>query len=216
MICDEDPLRRRPRQSTARRKRQERCVWITTKLAEWASEHGRITKIGLSDGCGGETIPVAVGFGYYRSGFESYLGNVDSYLGSRPSKGTAIHRPLPRSRQAGGNYAGRRISRQDGPRHWNRNGPTHDRAGALCDQPPTDRPAMSDYISSLKGLLDPMTPETFRAESRSRCTSAAAPRNLPRPSIGTTSTACSPWMFGPNRHFSSIWTPAASRRPPTV
>ncbi len=28
MICDEDPLRRRPRESTARRKRHERCVWM--------------------------------------------------------------------------------------------------------------------------------------------------------------------------------------------
>ena len=31
MICDEDPLRRRPRESTARRKRQERCVWMARK-----------------------------------------------------------------------------------------------------------------------------------------------------------------------------------------
>ncbi len=77
MNYDEYLFRRRPRKSTARRKRQEKCVWMMTKLAEWASEHGRITKIGLSEGCGGETIPVAVGFGYCRSGFESYLGIVD-------------------------------------------------------------------------------------------------------------------------------------------
>ncbi len=34
MICDQGPLRRRPGKSTARRKRQERCVWMTRKLAE--------------------------------------------------------------------------------------------------------------------------------------------------------------------------------------
>jgi len=56
MIYDEDPFRRRPRKSTARRKRQERCVWMTTDLAEWASEHGQIIKSGLSENYGGETI----------------------------------------------------------------------------------------------------------------------------------------------------------------
>jgi hypothetical protein len=32
------------------------------KLAEWACEHGLITKIGLSDGYGGETIPMVLKF----------------------------------------------------------------------------------------------------------------------------------------------------------
>ena len=40
MICDEDPLRRRPRESTARRKRQERCVWMARKMTEWPSKRG--------------------------------------------------------------------------------------------------------------------------------------------------------------------------------
>ena len=31
---------------------------MTTKLAEWASEHAPITKIGLSDGYPGGTIPM--------------------------------------------------------------------------------------------------------------------------------------------------------------
>jgi hypothetical protein len=44
--------------------------------AIWVSEHGQITKIGLSDGCGGETIPTVVKFGYGRNGFGGYLGNV--------------------------------------------------------------------------------------------------------------------------------------------
>jgi hypothetical protein len=49
---------------------------MATKLAEWASEHGQITKIGVSDGCGGETIPTAVKLGYSQSGFGGYLGDV--------------------------------------------------------------------------------------------------------------------------------------------
>ncbi len=32
MNCDEDPLRRRPRESTARRNRHERCVWMARKM----------------------------------------------------------------------------------------------------------------------------------------------------------------------------------------
>ena len=38
------------------------------KLAEWASGHGRATKIRLSDGCGGKTISMAVPFWYNRLG----------------------------------------------------------------------------------------------------------------------------------------------------
>ncbi len=47
--------------------------------AEWASGHVQITKIGLSDGCGGKIVPEKVKIGYCRSGFESYLGNVGFY-----------------------------------------------------------------------------------------------------------------------------------------
>ncbi len=60
MNCDEDPLRRRPRESTARRKRQEGCVWMARKLTEWPSKRGPITKIVPSDGCKGDTVPLAV------------------------------------------------------------------------------------------------------------------------------------------------------------
>ena len=70
MIYGEDPLRRRPRKSTARLKRRKRCVWMTRKLAEWASEHGQITKIKPSDASGGKTIPTVVQFGYHRHEFE--------------------------------------------------------------------------------------------------------------------------------------------------
>ncbi len=46
------------------------------KLDEWACEHVQITKIWLSDGCGGETTPITVKIGYRRRRFEGYLGNV--------------------------------------------------------------------------------------------------------------------------------------------
>ncbi len=43
---------------------------------EWASEHGQITKVRVSDGCGGKTIPVTVIIVYRRSRFDDFLGNV--------------------------------------------------------------------------------------------------------------------------------------------
>ncbi len=49
---------------------------MTTKLAEWASEHGRITKIGLPDGCGGNVFLLAVGSKYDFREPGAYLGNV--------------------------------------------------------------------------------------------------------------------------------------------
>ena len=76
MICDEDPLRRRPRESTARRKRQERCVWMARKMTEWPSKRGPITKIMPSDGCIGDTAPLAVGKWYDFHEFGWYMGNV--------------------------------------------------------------------------------------------------------------------------------------------
>ena len=57
MNCDEDPLRRRPRESTARRKRQEGCVWMARKMTEWPAKRGPITKIMPSDGCKGIQFP---------------------------------------------------------------------------------------------------------------------------------------------------------------
>ena len=49
---------------------------MTRKLAEWASEHGQITKIRPSDAGGGDTIPTVVKFGYDHYGIEGCLGNV--------------------------------------------------------------------------------------------------------------------------------------------
>ena len=76
MICDEDPLRRRPRESTARRKRQERCVWMARKMTEWPSKRGPITKIMPSDGCIGDTVPLAVGKWYDFHEFGWYITSV--------------------------------------------------------------------------------------------------------------------------------------------
>ena len=81
MICDEDPLRRRPRESTARRKRQERCVWMARKMTEWPSKRGPITKIMPSDGCIGDTVPLAVGKWYDFHEFGWYMGNVGVEIG---------------------------------------------------------------------------------------------------------------------------------------
>ena len=82
MICDEDPLRLRPRESTARRKRQERCVWMARKMTEWPSKRGPITKIMPSDGCIGDTVPLAVGKWYDFHEFGWYMGNVGLILRS--------------------------------------------------------------------------------------------------------------------------------------
>ena len=70
------PLRHRPRESTARRKRQERCVWMARKMTEWPSKRGPITKIMPSDGCIGDTVPLAVGKWYDFHEFGWYMGNV--------------------------------------------------------------------------------------------------------------------------------------------
>jgi len=76
MIYDEVPLPHRPTKSTVRQKRWERCVWVAGNMGKWPSRYGQLTKIRLSDGCGGKTITPAVQFEYDRHGFEGYLGNV--------------------------------------------------------------------------------------------------------------------------------------------
>ena len=50
MNCDEIPLQRRARESMARRKRHEGCVWMARKMTGWPSKRGPITKIMPSDG----------------------------------------------------------------------------------------------------------------------------------------------------------------------
>ena len=46
---------------------------MTKNWAKWGCEHALITKIGLSDGYGGETISMTVRIGYDRHGFDDYL-----------------------------------------------------------------------------------------------------------------------------------------------
>jgi hypothetical protein len=49
---------------------------MAENMGKWPSGHGQLTKIKLSDGCGGKTITTAAQFEYDRHGFEGYLGNV--------------------------------------------------------------------------------------------------------------------------------------------
>ncbi len=76
MIYDEDPFRRRPRKSTAKRKRQEKCVWMARKMTEWPSNRGPITKIMTSDGGKGNTVPLTVERLYIFHEVGRHLGNV--------------------------------------------------------------------------------------------------------------------------------------------
>ncbi len=55
---------------------EERCVWMARKMTEWPSKRGPITKIMPSDGCKGDTVPVAVGRWYNFHEFGWHLGNV--------------------------------------------------------------------------------------------------------------------------------------------
>ena len=74
MIYDEDPFRRRPGKSTARRKRQEKCVWMARKMTEWPSKRGPITKIMPSDGCKGDTAPWRWDCGMISTNFDGIWG----------------------------------------------------------------------------------------------------------------------------------------------
>ena len=76
MNCDEDLFRHRQRGSTARRKRHERRVRMARKMTEWPSRRGPITKIMLSNGCKGDTVPLAMGKWYDFHEFGWHLGNV--------------------------------------------------------------------------------------------------------------------------------------------
>jgi len=51
---------------------------MTENMSKWPFGHGQLTKIRLSDGCGGKAIITAAQFEYDRHGFEGYLGNVGS------------------------------------------------------------------------------------------------------------------------------------------
>ena len=49
---------------------------MTRILAKSTSEHGTTTKIGASDGCGGNTVPLVPERGYDYQGFGDHLRNV--------------------------------------------------------------------------------------------------------------------------------------------
>ena len=49
---------------------------MAENMGKGPSGHGQLTKIRLSDGCGGKAITTAAQFEYDCHGFEGYLGNV--------------------------------------------------------------------------------------------------------------------------------------------
>ena len=49
---------------------------MARKMTEWPSKRGPITKIMPSDGCIGDTVPLAVGKWYNFHEFGWYMGNV--------------------------------------------------------------------------------------------------------------------------------------------
>jgi len=76
MIYDKDPFRHRPRESTARKLRHERCVWAARKMTEWPSENGQTAKIRPLHSSGRNEVPLAAESKYHFLGFGTYLGNV--------------------------------------------------------------------------------------------------------------------------------------------
>ena len=75
----------------------------TYPFAEVA-EHGQITKIGLSDSCGGDALPAVVEFGCGWRRFEGYRGNVGLNKGSSVdtyfNKRIVLHVGLPKAASA--------------------------------------------------------------------------------------------------------------------
>ena len=53
---------------------------MARKMTEWPSKRGPITKIMPSDGCIGDTIPLAVGKWYDFHEFGWYMGNVGLFM----------------------------------------------------------------------------------------------------------------------------------------
>ena len=58
------------------KKRWEKWVWMANKMTEWLSTLGPITKIMPSDGCKGDTVPLAVARWYNFHEFGCHRGNV--------------------------------------------------------------------------------------------------------------------------------------------
>ena len=54
----------------------EKCVWMAGQVTEWPSNRGPISKIWQSDGCNGDTVPLAVRQWYNFHSVGCHLGNV--------------------------------------------------------------------------------------------------------------------------------------------
>ena len=65
---------------------------MARKMTEWPSKRGPITKIMPSDGCIGDTVPLAVGKWYDFHEFGWYMGNVG--LEHSPEKTCRIDQPV--------------------------------------------------------------------------------------------------------------------------
>ncbi len=76
MICDQDPLQPRPREIDGRVKATGGVCLDGEKMTEWPSKRGPITKIRPSDGCGRDTVPLAVERWSNFPELGGYLGNV--------------------------------------------------------------------------------------------------------------------------------------------
>ncbi len=63
--------------------RQARCVCMTGKLTEWPCENGQTEKVGPSDGCRGNAVPLAAESKYDFREFGAYLGIVGSNIGEQ-------------------------------------------------------------------------------------------------------------------------------------
>ena len=58
---------------------------MARKMTEWPSKRGPITKIMPSDGCIGDTVPLAVGKWYEFHEFGWHMGNVGEYMFNSPT-----------------------------------------------------------------------------------------------------------------------------------
>jgi hypothetical protein len=71
---------------------------MTRKMTEWPSKRGPITKIMPSDGCKGDTVPLAVDQGYDFHEFGCHLGNVGLMLSSLAKTYHARTRESPKEK----------------------------------------------------------------------------------------------------------------------
>lgn len=75
MIYDKDSLWRKPRETTARRKRRRGVFGWRGKTTEWPSKRMRLTIIRPSDSCKGDPVFLAVDQWYDFHEFGCHLGN---------------------------------------------------------------------------------------------------------------------------------------------